>query len=66
MSSINTSIRDALDPSPAKTNRDSLTRGTRASITGTLIFFLLVAILLYDGWLNRFNKDITAEHGIGY
>jgi hypothetical protein len=66
VSSINTGIRDDLDSSPAKAARDGVTGSTRASITGTLIFFLLVAILLYDGWLNRFNKDITAEHGIGY
>ncbi|MBI3773254.1 MAG: hypothetical protein HY272_11215 [Gammaproteobacteria bacterium] len=66
MSSVNTSIRGNLEPSPAKTTRNSSDGKTRASFTGTLIFFLLVTILLYDGWLNRFNKDITAEHGIGY
>jgi len=45
-------------------NKDGLK--ARASGISTLIFFIFVAVMLYQGWQIRSDNIIDAEHGVGY
>lgn len=40
--------------------------GLKIGDVGTLLFFLTVLVLIYQGWLNRDIEYLTAEQGIGY
>ena len=50
----------------AKARNKRPSRTIKSSSIFSLFFYSIVALVLVDGWLNRDDALITAEHGIGY